>query len=97
MSVGNTATQASLNQQAAQIIISLRNNILAVQQFDASLSYLGLQGLINLGFTGDDAQMLLTVFGSLNAICAMVNGNAYTGPALPHNFVQDTIPFWGGN
>lgn len=96
MAVGNTPTQQSINQQAAQIIITLRNNILAVQQFYASLSFLDIQGLVKIGFSETDAQTLLTVFGYLNAICAMVNGGTYAGPDLPHNFVQDTVPFWGG-
>lgn len=96
MAAGFQPTQQSLNQAAGQIIISLRANMQSVQQFNAYLQTLGTAGLQALGYTLADAQLLISVFSNLDSIRNMSEGNAYTGPSLPYNFVQQTVPLWGG-
>ena len=99
ITAGFQPSQQNLNQQAGQIIAMMVTAMQNVQQYNAYVQYLGLAGLTNapLSFTQGDAQAILTVFAELDSIRAVLEGANYTGPGLPHNFVNDTIPFWGGN
>jgi hypothetical protein len=99
MPVGYQSTQQGLNQQAGQIISMLVKAMQNVQQYNAYVQFLGLAGLMAapLSFAQADAEAILEVFAELDAVRAVLEGDDYTGPGLPHNFVEDTIPFWGGN
>jgi hypothetical protein len=95
--IGIQPTQGSLNQQAGQILLSLRSDMYQVMSFNGYLQTLGQAGLVALGFTSDDAAALLEVFANVDAIRSMAMGAPYSGPSLPHNFLQDCTPLWGGN
>jgi hypothetical protein len=96
VAAGFQPTQQTLNQAAGQIIISLRANMQSVQQFNSYLQVLGTSGLQALGYTLEDANLLISVFSNLDSIRNMSEGNPYSGPALPYNFVEQTVPLWGG-
>lgn len=96
MTAGFIPTQDFINQQAGQIAVNTRNAILQIVQFNAYLQNLGQDGLVGLGFAAADATALLTIYTNMNSVAELCQGNTYTGPTLPHNFVGDTLPLWGG-
>ena len=96
MSIGVTPTVQGLNQQASQILLSLRQDMYAVMAYNAYIQQLGATGLQAIGFTSDDAANLLAVFGNVDAVRAMAMGVSYGGPDLPHDFMADCTPLWGG-
>lgn len=95
--IGIQPTQATLNQQAGQILLSLRSDMYQVMSFNGYIQQLGHDGLVALGFTSQDATDLLQVFANVDDIRAMAMGAPYSGPTLPHNFLEDCTPLWGGN
>lgn len=103
MSVGIIPNAGTLNQQAGQILLSLRNDLIALAHFNAYLQYLGLAGLTAapLSMSAEDAQEMLTVFAGCTAVAQIANGQEYPAdgsvPALPHNFLGDAVPFLAGN
>lgn len=97
MSVGIQQTQNGLNQQAGQLLLALRQDMFQVQAFNAYIQQLGSDGLQAMGFTSDDAALLLTTFAAVDSIRAMAMGGAYTGPTLPFDFLDAAVPFTGGN
>lgn len=97
MTAGIQPTQQSLNQQAGQILLTLRNDMFAVMAFNAYIQNLGQSGLEALGFNSTDAEELLTVFSGVDAIRAMAMGAAYAGPTLPYDFLTACVPLTGGN
>jgi hypothetical protein len=97
MAVGIQQTQAGLNQQAGQLLLSLRQDMFQVQAYNAYIQQLGSAGLQAMGFTAEDATMLLTTFAAVDSIRAMAMGSPYVGPTLPFNFLAAAVPFTGGN
>ena|ERR1700744_6775367 len=85
-----------LNQTAGQIVLDARNVLQRIQFFNDYIQDLGSDGLVALGFTAEDAALLLAVYGNLDAVANVCTGQAYAGPALPFNFMAQTIPLWGG-
>ena len=97
IAVGIQQTQAGLNQQAGQLLLSLRQDMFQVQAYNAYIQKLGAAGLQAMGFTADEAAVLLTTFAVVDAIRAMAMGAPYAGPALPFDFLDACVPFTGGN
>lgn len=85
-----------INAQAGQIVIDARNVLQRVQFFNDYIQNLGVNGLVALGFTSDDAALLLAIYGNLDAVANVCTGQTYNGPPLPFNFMAQTIPLWGG-
>lgn len=97
MAIGNQPTMGTLNGIAGNLTVTLRNTMLSIQQYTDYIEGLGQPGLIALGFSSTDAALLLSIFANLNAIITACTGGAYTGPPLPHDFVSEAIPLWGGS
>jgi hypothetical protein len=97
MSFGLQPSQASINNQAGQIVLNARNALQAIIYFNLDLQDLGQDGLVALGFSADDAAAGLTMFENLAAVADMCNGGEYAGPALPFNFLESTASAWGFN
>jgi len=97
MAVGIQQTLAGLNQQAGQLLLALRQDMFQVQAYNAYIQQLGVQGLQAMGFTADDAALLLTTFSAVDSIRAMAMGSPYVGPPLPFDFLAAAVPFTGGN
>lgn len=103
MSVGIPPNQGTLNQQAGQILISLRNDLTALSNFNAYIQGLGEAGLTGspISMSQADAQQMLQVFADCTAIALVASGGDYptdgSVPALPHNFLADIVPFTAGN
>lgn len=93
----NPANLGNLNNQAGQIVTSLRDSFEAVHRFNLYVQNLGSSGLVALGFSSGDASLMLAVFGNLDQIRSAYVGGAYAGPALPFDFQGQTVPLWGGN
>jgi hypothetical protein len=85
-----------LSQQAGQIVIDARNVLQRIQFFNDYIQALGQDGLVALGFSADDATLMLAVYENLDAVANVCTGQDYTGPPLPFNFTAQTIPLWGG-
>ena len=85
-----------INQQAGQIVLDARNVLQRIQFFNDYIQVLGEAGLVALGFTPEDAALLLAVYGNLDSVANVCTGQNYAGPALPFNFMAQTIPLWGG-
>lgn len=85
-----------INQQAGQIVIDARNVLQRIQFFNDYIQDLGSEGLVALGFTSDDAALLLAIYGNLDSVANVCTGQAYAGPTLPFNFMAQTIPLWSG-
>lgn len=103
MSVGIQPNLGSLNQQAGQILINLRNDLTNLANFNAYLQSLGEAGLMAapISMAQSDAQQMLQVFADCTAVALVANGGEYptdgSVPSLPHNFLADTVPFTAGN
>jgi hypothetical protein len=97
MTAGIQPNQSQLNNQAGQIILNARAAIQQIIFFNDYLNVLGSGGLIALGYTTEDAALMLAVFGNMATIANTCNGGQYVGPPLPFNFLEQTIPLWGGN
>jgi hypothetical protein len=85
-----------INAQAGQIVLDARNALQRILFFNDYVQNLGHDGLVTLGFSSDDANLMLAVYGNLAAVANMCLGAAYTGPSLPFNFLAQTIPLWAG-
>jgi hypothetical protein len=96
MTAGIQPSQAGLNATAGNIVINARNALQQILFFNDYINNLGQAGLVALGFTTDDANLMLAVFGNMSAISNTCLGEPYTGPSLPFNFLAQTIPLWGG-
>lgn len=103
MAVGIPPNAGTLNQQAGQILLSLRNNLMALANFNAYLQYLGVAGLTAapISMSEADAQEMIAVFEGCTAVAQIANGKEYptdgSAPELPHNFLADCVPFLAGN
>lgn len=97
MAVGIQQTQAGLNQQAGQLLLALRQDMYQVMAYNAYIQKIGNAGLQAMGFTTDEATLLLTTFAAVDSIRAMAMGAPYTGPELPYDFLDAAVPFTGGN
>lgn len=96
MAAGLQPTQAQINLQAGQIVLNARNSLQAILFFYQYLSSIGHAGLMTLGYTDEDATELLSVYTNMASVVNMCFGLPYTGPALPFNFLAQTVPLWGG-
>jgi hypothetical protein len=86
-----------INQQAGQIVLEARGSLQKIIFFNQYLQSLGKANLVILGFTSDDADLLLGVYGNLAAVANTCMGAPYAGPPLPFNFLAQTVPLWGGS
>lgn len=92
----NPPNFGQINSQAGQIVLNARDSFQRILFFNDYIQEMGQAGLINLGFSSDDATLLLSVYQNLSAIATVCLGGAYTGPPLPFNFLAQTIPLWAG-
>jgi hypothetical protein len=97
MTAGVQPTVSSINNQAGQYVLAIRDDFENIINHNSYLNELGQAGLVALGFSTNDAALLLAIFGNLSQIAAAYQGGNYAGPALPFNFESQTIPLWGGN
>jgi hypothetical protein len=97
MSIGVPPSQSSLNNQAGQYVLSLRNDFENAVNFNDYLNSLGQAGMVALGFSSEDADLMIAIFGNIASIATVYTGGNYTGPNLPFDFQAQTIPLWGGN
>ena len=97
MTAGIQPNLGTINQQAGQLLVSLRIAITQARQFNDYLTGLGSAGLVALGMSATDATTMLTAYSNLNYLANVFYGDAYTGPALPHDFYSDMVPLTGGN
>lgn len=74
MTIGNQATEASINQSLTALSTELRNSCQAIVWFYQFVSGLGLSGLEALGFSATDAAAVLTNAGYMNAVAAVFEG-----------------------
>lgn len=96
MAAGITPNINTLNQQAGNLMVNLRNSIQQAQAFYDYLTTLGVPGLVSLGMTNPDATALLAAYTNLSALSAVFYGEPYTGPTLPFNFYTQIVPLTGG-
>lgn len=85
-----------INQTAGQIVLDARNSLQRILFFNDYIQNLGHDGLVALGFSSGDADLLLAVYGNMASVSNMCLGLPYNGPSLPFNFLAQTIPFWAG-
>lgn len=85
-----------INMQAGQIVIDARNVIQRVIFFNQYIQNLGQAGLVALGFSADDATLMLNIYANLSTVADVCLGDAYTGPTLPFDFLGQTVPLWAG-
>lgn len=97
MTAGNQPSVSSLNGQAGQLVLALRDGFQDALNFNVYLNNLTQAGLVALGFSANDAALMLAIFGNLASIAEVYQGGEYSGPSLPFNFEAQTIPLWGGN
>lgn len=93
----NPPNFGQINLRAGQIVLSARDSIQEILFFNDYIQEMGQAGLVALGFSSDDANLLIAVFGNLASVAEMCQGKDYTGPTLPFNFLAQTIPLWAGN
>lgn len=86
-----------INSQAGQIVLDARNALQRILFFNDYIQEMGLNGLVALGFSSDDAALMLSVYQNLSAIANVCLGSSYSGPPLPFNFLAQTIPMWAGS
>ena len=100
MAVGTQPSWAAVNAQATQIVLQARAALEAIEKYDIYLQGMGaayLEGLATAAGDStpvDDVTELMSIFQNLAFIAQVANGEAYSGPALPFNFVEQTIPLW---
>lgn len=92
----NPANFGNLNARAGQIVLTARDALQQILFFNDYIQELGVSGLVNLGFTSDDANLLIAVYGNMASVANMCMGQPYVGPTLPFNFLGQTIPLWAG-
>ena len=85
-----------INSQAGQIVLDARNALQRILFFNDFVQEMGHDGLVTLGFSSDDATLLLSVYANLATVANMCLGAPYAGPPLPYNFLAQTIPMWAG-
>lgn len=97
MSAGIQASTASVNQQAGQIAVNLRNTFQQVISLNAWITAIGgAAGLVTLGFTQADAQVIVSTYANLAALAAIYQGQPQSTEALPFNFETNSNLLWGG-
>lgn len=98
MSLGIQPSVSQLNAQAGQIALNFRNAVDQVNYFNDYIQNLGEAGLTAAPFSMStaDATNLITMFANLASVTEVLEGQSYTGPALPFNFIQATVALWGG-
>lgn len=76
MVAGIQPTQASINAQAAQLVLALKENLYAIQQFQDFLIRLGAAGLEAppYNFAPGDAAVLLSAYGDLSSLAEIFLG-----------------------
>ncbi len=92
--VGLPATQQSINQQAGQFTVALRDAFQSVIFFNNWLTSSGGQTfLVALGYTSNDAAVLVSTFANLAALGAIYVGGT---PGAALNYQQNSNLLWGG-
>ena len=75
MTAGIQPTQDTINAQAAQLVLALKENFYAIQQFFDFLNRLGATGLeSDYGFSSDDAATLISAYTDLNSLAEIFLG-----------------------
>ena len=92
----NPPNFGQINAQAGQIVLDARNALQRILFFNDYIQEMGHTGLVALGFSSDDATLMRAVYGNLASVANMCLGAPYAGPALPFNFLAQTIPLWAG-
>lgn len=97
MTAGIQPTIQSINQQAGQFAVNLRDDLARITNFNAWLAAIGgVPGLVSIGFTQADAQVVVSTYGNLAALAALYQGQAQNTVALPFNFQANSNLLWGG-
>jgi hypothetical protein len=79
MAIGNIPTVASLNSQAAQLAMTLRNNAAAILTLQAYTTAQGQAGLVTLGFSSGDATSFIALVNNMATLAQIYNGTVQQG------------------
>lgn len=91
----NTPNKGSLDSRIGQVTVSLRDSMRAVTDLWNELSTLGSAQLVTMGYTTEDVAALASALGAISALATAYEGGAYSGPALPFDFLNATAGWWG--
>jgi hypothetical protein len=96
MAIGPTPNLGQFQQQTQSAVLNARAALQQILFLNQYIQSEGVAGLVAIGYGSDDAESLMTVFGDLAAIAAACMGEPYEGPALPFDFLAQTVPLWNG-
>lgn len=92
----NVPNKGTLDGRIGQVSVELRESMRAVSDLYTTLTQIGATELQAIGYTADDVAALATTFGAIAALATAYQGGAYTGPALPYDFLHSTAAWWNG-
>jgi len=101
MSVGNQATEASVNQSLSDAALQLRNLCQAIMNFQSWIVQEGTAGLEAMGFSAADAAAVLTMSSYMNTVAGCYFGTVQQGGsggtgAIMFNFNNALCGLWAG-
>lgn len=89
MAAGFQITQATINQQAGNCVIALRNALLQITEFQTWLAGVGSAGLQSTyGFSSADAATMVSAFNDLNDMNTIYNGGTSIHLTNTYNYTQ---------
>lgn len=95
MTAGIQPTIESVNQQAGQMAVNLRDDFSRVVNFNAWITAVGgVNGLVSIGFPESDAQVIVSTYGNLAALAAIYQGQSALAQAF--NYEINSNVLWGG-
>jgi hypothetical protein len=96
MTAGAQPTLNSINTQAGQIALSIRNDMQSVIWFNGYLNALGgTTFLESLNMTSQDAATTISTFGNLVVVATAYQGNGLI--AATFDYEENSQSLWGGN
>lgn len=97
MTAGIQPTIQSINQQAGQFAVNLRNDFQQIVNFNKWITAIGgVSGLVAVGFAQTDAQVIVSTYANLAALAAIYQGQTQNVEILPFNFADNSNLLWGG-
>jgi hypothetical protein len=96
MTVGNQASQASVNQALTSLALALRDVMQNIQDVSNYVGSVGPAGLIALGFGSADVAPIQAFIGNMNSLAVIYGGGA-SPIGLPFNFEANTYPLWAAS
>jgi hypothetical protein len=93
MSVGVQPSTAQVNSQMAAMALALRNDFQSITNFSNWLNTVQVAGLEAMGFSAQDAAIIISSAGNMASLAAIYQGGA---PGAAFNYMANTYPLWGG-